>query len=238
MFTQKWPNHLKAPHDYRRSLAPCLVQWLMGCPMHMSQSDGRASWIDLLLGICFSSHFIPGSFGTLHMFCAITSLFFLLDELMGVNRNLDNEEGVIDDFRDERVCKAFLCGLCPHDLFRCVISLCAHPTYRSMHDGCSQHIVSYNSRRLLFGTVFFFTVVTGRRSILTSVCVRTNIIPRFLAQLVHFVIQLCSGPNLIQRQHQETTCTRASPCGYETPGEVDHISFGWSGGGAETDDRV
>lgn len=36
---------------------------------------------------------------------------------MGVNRNLDNEEGVIDDFRDERVCKAFLCGLCPHDLF-------------------------------------------------------------------------------------------------------------------------
>lgn len=42
------------------------------------------------------------------------------DELMGVNRNLDNEDGVIDDFRDERVCKAFLCGLCPHDLFRCV----------------------------------------------------------------------------------------------------------------------
>lgn len=42
------------------------------------------------------------------------------DELMGVNRNLDNEEGVIDDFKDERVCKAFLCGLCPHDLFRSV----------------------------------------------------------------------------------------------------------------------
>ncbi|CAN0208076.1 unnamed protein product [Ectocarpus sp. 4 AP-2014] len=36
---------------------------------------------------------------------------------MGVNRNLDNEEGVIDDFKDERVCKAYLCGLCPHDLF-------------------------------------------------------------------------------------------------------------------------
>lgn len=45
------------------------------------------------------------------------------DELMGVNRNLDNEEGVIDDFRDERVCKAYLCGLCPHDLFRCVRGL-------------------------------------------------------------------------------------------------------------------
>ncbi|CAN0299510.1 unnamed protein product [Ectocarpus sp. 6 AP-2014] len=41
----------------------------------------------------------------------------LLDELMGVNRNLDNEEGVVDDFKDERVCKAYLCGLCPHDLF-------------------------------------------------------------------------------------------------------------------------
>lgn len=42
------------------------------------------------------------------------------DELMGVNRNLDNEEGIIEDFKDERVCKAFLCGLCPHDLFRYV----------------------------------------------------------------------------------------------------------------------
>lgn len=40
------------------------------------------------------------------------------DELMGVNRNLDNEEGVIDNFQDERVCKPYLCGLCPHDLFR------------------------------------------------------------------------------------------------------------------------
>ena len=40
------------------------------------------------------------------------------DELMGVNRNLDNEEGVIDNFQDERVCKPHLCGLCPHDLFR------------------------------------------------------------------------------------------------------------------------
>lgn len=47
----------------------------------------------------------------------------LVDELMGVNRNLDNEEGVIDDFRDDRVCKAFLCGLCPHDLFRFVASV-------------------------------------------------------------------------------------------------------------------
>lgn len=49
--------------------------------------------------------------------------FWYPDELMGVNRNLDNEEGVIDDFRDDRVCKAYLCGLCPHDLFRSVPSV-------------------------------------------------------------------------------------------------------------------
>eukprot|EP00904_Undaria_pinnatifida_P003578 jgi/Undpi1/13220/HiC_scaffold_8.g02882.m1 len=41
----------------------------------------------------------------------------LLDELMGVNRNLDNEEGIVDHFEDERACKAYMCGLCPHDLF-------------------------------------------------------------------------------------------------------------------------
>lgn len=50
-----------------------------------------------------------------------TNVFTALDELMGVNRNLDNEEGVIDDFKDERVCKAYLSGLCPHDLFRYLV---------------------------------------------------------------------------------------------------------------------
>lgn len=42
----------------------------------------------------------------------------LLDELMGRNRDGDRPEEDIDDFRHPRVCKRFLCGLCPHDLFQ------------------------------------------------------------------------------------------------------------------------
>ncbi|KAF0716844.1 Aste57867_2639 [Aphanomyces stellatus] len=42
----------------------------------------------------------------------------LLDELMGRNRDGDRPEEEITDFRDSRVCKRFLCGLCPHDLFQ------------------------------------------------------------------------------------------------------------------------
>lgn len=42
----------------------------------------------------------------------------LLDELMGRNRDGDKPEEDISDFRHERVCKRFLCGLCPHDLFQ------------------------------------------------------------------------------------------------------------------------
>ncbi|RLO06250.1 hypothetical protein DYB28_000754, partial [Aphanomyces astaci] len=42
----------------------------------------------------------------------------LLDELMGRNRDGDKPEEDISDFRDSRVCKRFLCGLCPHDLFQ------------------------------------------------------------------------------------------------------------------------
>ena len=38
----------------------------------------------------------------------------LLDQLMGVNRNRDREQEEIRDFRDKRVCKFFLCGVCPH----------------------------------------------------------------------------------------------------------------------------
>ena len=38
----------------------------------------------------------------------------LLDTLMGINRNLDREEDEITDWRDKRVCKCFLAGLCPH----------------------------------------------------------------------------------------------------------------------------
>lgn len=41
----------------------------------------------------------------------------LLDKLMGPNRNGDREAEVITDFRDPRVCKLFLTGLCPYKLF-------------------------------------------------------------------------------------------------------------------------
>jgi hypothetical protein len=41
----------------------------------------------------------------------------LLDSLMGINRNQDREQDEVKDWRDKRVCKAFLSGLCPHELF-------------------------------------------------------------------------------------------------------------------------
>jgi hypothetical protein len=37
-----------------------------------------------------------------------------LDSLMGINRNNDREKDNIRDFRDERVCRFFLTGMCPH----------------------------------------------------------------------------------------------------------------------------
>jgi hypothetical protein len=41
----------------------------------------------------------------------------LLDSLMGINRNNDRKNEVISDFRDERVCKFYLVGMCPHEMF-------------------------------------------------------------------------------------------------------------------------
>lgn len=41
----------------------------------------------------------------------------LLDSLMGVNRNQDRAEEVVSDYRDERVCKYYLHGVCPSELF-------------------------------------------------------------------------------------------------------------------------
>lgn len=38
----------------------------------------------------------------------------LLDSLMGINRNNDREEDEVTDFRDDRVCKFFLVGMCPN----------------------------------------------------------------------------------------------------------------------------
>eukprot|EP00818_Percolomonas_sp_WS_P010070 CAMPEP_0117444580 /NCGR_PEP_ID=MMETSP0759-20121206/5316_1 /TAXON_ID=63605 /ORGANISM="Percolomonas cosmopolitus, Strain WS" /LENGTH=331 /DNA_ID=CAMNT_0005236655 /DNA_START=90 /DNA_END=1086 /DNA_ORIENTATION=- len=40
-----------------------------------------------------------------------------LDMLMGVNRNGDRPDAIIDSYRDRRVCKYDLVGLCPHQLF-------------------------------------------------------------------------------------------------------------------------
>ncbi len=41
----------------------------------------------------------------------------LLDSLMGINRNNDKSEDTITDFKDERICKYYLLGLCPHEMF-------------------------------------------------------------------------------------------------------------------------
>ncbi len=38
----------------------------------------------------------------------------LLDSLMGINRNNDREADELDGYKDDRLCKFFLCGLCPH----------------------------------------------------------------------------------------------------------------------------
>jgi len=42
-----------------------------------------------------------------------------LDALMGADRNLlpEEKQGGNKHFDDERVCKFFLCGFCPHELF-------------------------------------------------------------------------------------------------------------------------
>jgi hypothetical protein len=57
---------------------------------------------------------------------------------MGINRNQDRAEDEVTDFRDDRVCKFFLAGVCPHgkvppyhiDLF-VVISFFEHGLKRS-----------------------------------------------------------------------------------------------------------
>jgi hypothetical protein len=41
----------------------------------------------------------------------------LLDSLMGINRNNDRKADHVSDFRDDRVCKFYLAGMCPHDMF-------------------------------------------------------------------------------------------------------------------------
>eukprot|EP00735_Rhodelphis_limneticus_P010480 TRINITY_DN3225_c0_g1::TRINITY_DN3225_c0_g1_i1::g.29754::m.29754 TRINITY_DN3225_c0_g1::TRINITY_DN3225_c0_g1_i1::g.29754 ORF type:complete len:346 (-),score=34.76,sp/Q9NQ29/LUC7L_HUMAN/38.82/1e-46,LUC7/PF03194.10/1.2e-73,Laminin_II/PF06009.7/0.17,SlyX/PF04102.7/5.2e+02,SlyX/PF04102.7/2.3,SlyX/PF04102.7/7.5e+03,Med9/PF07544.8/0.2,Med9/PF07544.8/2.9e+03 TRINITY_DN3225_c0_g1_i1:285-1322(-) len=41
----------------------------------------------------------------------------MLDKLMGPNRNGDRPNAIPSEFSDDRVCKHFLCGVCPHELF-------------------------------------------------------------------------------------------------------------------------
>ena len=45
-----------------------------------------------------------------------------LDQLMGANRNGDVQE-VKKHYSDREVCRPFLCGMCPHDLFTLTVSL-------------------------------------------------------------------------------------------------------------------
>lgn len=41
----------------------------------------------------------------------------LLDALMGINRNQDKSEVEISDYHDDKVCKFYLMGVCPHEMF-------------------------------------------------------------------------------------------------------------------------
>jgi hypothetical protein len=47
----------------------------------------------------------------------------LLDSLMGINRNNDREEDQVGNFRDERVCKFFLTGMCPHGKIKIILHI-------------------------------------------------------------------------------------------------------------------
>jgi hypothetical protein len=38
----------------------------------------------------------------------------LLDSLMGINRNNDRQSEQVSDYKDDRVCKYFITGMCPH----------------------------------------------------------------------------------------------------------------------------
>ena len=51
------------------------------------------------------------------MITATRNFCNLLDELMGVNRNGDRQDLIIEQFTDPRVCKYDLLGLCPYKLF-------------------------------------------------------------------------------------------------------------------------
>lgn len=41
----------------------------------------------------------------------------LLDQLMGLNRNNDQKKKELEDYTDDKVCKFYLSGYCPHEMF-------------------------------------------------------------------------------------------------------------------------
>ena len=64
----------------------------------------------------------------------------MLDQLMGAERNVRLEErtGKTKQFSDPDVCKYFLCGICPHDLFKGTksdLGVCATPC---TDEGCKR----------------------------------------------------------------------------------------------------
>ena len=71
----------------------------------------------------------------------------LLDQLMGVNRNLDRAKEEIKDYRDKRVCKFFLLGVCPH-------GRCKNPL-------SSLSLFCFLRSLIVFVSNFFFPVCIG-----------------------------------------------------------------------------
>lgn len=77
-----------------------------------------------------------------------------LDVLMGANRNGDAQE-VTRKYNDRDVCRLYLAGLCPHELFQLTVSLqrsCVRP-----HIGHSTHLVS----SFFYFSFFYFSHFTS-----------------------------------------------------------------------------
>jgi hypothetical protein len=58
-----------------------------------------------------------------------------LDALMGANRNGDVLE-VKRNYWDRDVCRLYLTGLCPHDLFQLTVSLCVRVLFSGEYGCC------------------------------------------------------------------------------------------------------
>ena len=78
----------------------------------------------------------------------------MLDELMGANRNGDVDEDKRRKITDSDICRNFLCGLCPPELFTNTKS--ALPTCFKVHDDLLQKEFVF-----FFFFFFFFFFVGG-----------------------------------------------------------------------------